>query len=469
MKKTALVSLFLILLGLPLMGAKYDYTVDLTNFLQGKATVQVQFSSQQPQVKMNIDTYGVIRNFFQKIKDLKATDPQGNPINIINMGTYFVIQGQEGKLSYTVDLNYAPLNYGNYYDLPLLREKASMLGGYVLFAVPDEKAELTVKFQLPEGAKVITAWKEENGVFKVADTQSLREDVILIGGYKIHEAKAGDLNLRIAIHPDVSQASLQNLNNFYKLAGECIKYYSDTFGLSFSDRIPTFLLVINPVTASGKPASYFTGGIHHASAVFQLGAGRKILDIRFLALFSKIMGQLWTRVVLQGDVKKWLGFAPEVLWFQEGVENAFRILALRRAKAITDELLVKNFQTIYTYYRRNPNRTMQSLQDAAMAYFDDKNARRLLRDKSPLVILLMEEKIRKSTADKKGVADLMKLLTGKFSYLKQKVTLTNQVILQALQELTGKDFTPFFDKYVKGTEEIKLGPISGYSLLSKNK
>lgn len=162
------------------------------------------------------------------------------------------------------------------------------------------------------------------------------------------------------------------------------------------------------------------------------------------------------------------------LWFAEGITTYYSYVALRRA-GIWSELEFRNhlsgeIQTLES----EPGRKLMSAESSSFhAWFYDRspqmqetnfaNTTISYYDKGALLGMLLDLEIRARTGGRKSLDDVLRLMYQRFyeapaaTYYLPGHGYEESDILQAVNEVSGRDFTDFFRRYVQGTDPLPYG------------
>ncbi|WP_260293329.1 M61 family metallopeptidase [Sedimenticola hydrogenitrophicus] len=189
---------------------------------------------------------------------------------------------------------------------------------------------------------------------------------------------------------------------------------------------------------------------------------------QFLGLCSHEYFHLWNvkRIrplkLMQADLTQ--EAYTTLLWFFEGVTSYYDDLALVRSGCIDPraylELLAKTITRVY----RSGGRRKQSVADSSFDawtkfYKQDENAPNAIVSyytKGALIALLLDQLIRRDTAGRQSLDDIMRALWQRYG--RRDIGLSEDEVERVTAELTGLDLKGFFDRAVRGCEELELAP-----------
>ncbi len=246
-----------------------------------------------------------------------------------------------------------------------------------------------------------------------------------------------------------------------KIVEEAYKIFGD---LPYND----YLFILN--TRGG-------GGLEHLNSTAlqfnRYGFTTRYKD--FLNLVAHEYFHLWNVKRIKPDALGPFDYENEnytkMLWFAEGGTAYYESVLNRRAGIITaDEFLAAREAQILALQNR-PGRFETSLEDASFDawikyYRPDENAvnnQISYYDKGELVNFLLDVEIRRASNGAKSLDDVLRYLYAEFARKNKNYTPED---FQKIAETTaGKSLNDFFEKYVRGTEEIDYNAIlSGIGL-----
>lgn len=308
--------------------------------------------------------------------------------------------------------------------------------GYTLFLLADlDMQNVQVNFELPQGWKASTPWQRQTGNrFIVESGRFLLNNCFMLGRHVEKTVKVGDMEMRLAISNKISYA-LPLIENLIR---QTVSYYQQFFGGSPA---PVYLVALNE--------ERMTDG----------SAFRRSFSQIFHGAIDESGIPTWGYIMAHEILHLWNGHAivpgTQEEWFKEGFTDYITNLAMRRAGLIDDFTMHRKIEHMYRRYwlDRMWQRDTLSIRETGTR----KNEFRFgVYGGGATVALALEVEMRKATDNKKGIAELMRRMFNDFA--KPKKTYTVDDIIRIVNEETGKDFQPFFDKYVTGKEYIDLTP-----------
>lgn len=166
------------------------------------------------------------------------------------------------------------------------------------------------------------------------------------------------------------------------------------------------------------------------------------------------------------------------LWVVEGLTTYYTDLILRRAGIITPERYLTRLGDYITRFDALPGRRHQSLAESSFDtwirfYRPDEhtpNSQISYYHKGALVGLLLDLEIRGATKNRRSLDDLMRTLWERYGAPDVGYPESGEGSVEAIAaELAGRDLSPFFDRYVRGTDDLQYEPylrIAGVHLVS---
>jgi len=152
----------------------------------------------------------------------------------------------------------------------------------------------------------------------------------------------------------------------------------------------------------------------------------------------------------------------ELLWVFEGFTSYFDDLSLARTKLISVEsyleLVAKTITRVWQGAGRHKQTVTESSFDAwSKFYKQDENAPNAIVSyytKGSLIALALDLKIRLATEHQNSLNDIMRTLWTEFGKIGKGIE--TDTVQKLVNQLTGEDFTEFFDQALYSTEDLPL-------------
>jgi predicted metalloprotease with PDZ domain len=161
-----------------------------------------------------------------------------------------------------------------------------------------------------------------------------------------------------------------------------------------------------------------------------------------------------------------------LLWWMEGTTDYFSDLVLRRAGLYTPKEYLANSAELIQRYLETPGRLRSSLEDASyltwvdfyQPYEETLNRTVSYYLKGNLVSLCLDLELRHRTENRTSLETVLRTLWSEFGATGRGVE--EDGIRAVSEQVSGLDLAPFFDRYVRGTEEIDFDAFARYAGLA---
>ncbi|HZN01735.1 MAG TPA: PDZ domain-containing protein [Pyrinomonadaceae bacterium] len=184
----------------------------------------------------------------------------------------------------------------------------------------------------------------------------------------------------------------------------------------------------------------------------------------FLSLVSHEFFHLWNVKRIRPDALGPFDYTKEnytkLLWVAEGITDYYADLLVRRAGLITEnEYLTATARAIQTL-QNTPGRKEQTVEDSSFDtwikfYRQDENSinsQVSYYDKGAILGLLLDLEIRQRSKNAKSLDDVLRYLYVEF--FKKNRNYTPPDFQKACELMAGSSLEDFFNRYVRGTEEL---------------
>lgn len=190
---------------------------------------------------------------------------------------------------------------------------------------------------------------------------------------------------------------------------------------------------------------------------------------QFLGLASHEYFHLWNVKRIRPEVFKQADLSKEVhtglLWAFEGITSYYDDLSLVRTGLITRESYLELLARVITRVMRGSGRHKQSISDSSFDawtkfYKQDENAPNAIVSyyaKGALVALALDLTIRRHTAGKKSLDDVMHAIWQEYGRVDLGVG--EHDVERMAERVTGVDLKDFFDTFLRSTEELPLADL----------
>ncbi len=335
------------------------------------------------------------------------------------------------------------------------RDDGVFLTGAALFITMLDLQNMNVRFDLPQDWKVSVAWEEltnEKNAFKANNAEELLWIGMLAGKHLERSTKVGQLEVVLAVGQDIRQ-SAEMLDRAVKaVLPRYVKIYGGEPVVQGSP-LNKFVIIVN------VDKDYVGGG-----AVFVRTISMMLTDVpqktseastfSWQHIITHELGHLWDGQSFSGE--------SEEVWFQEGVTDYLAYLVQSDAGLIGKDELLKVFARKLDEYV--PVAGKMSLTKAG----SDKGGNYdLLYSGGLIAALALDVEIRKGTQNKKGIADVLKVMYQNFAAKGQKFAVAD--VRKIAGEVAGKDLSTFFADHIDGNKIIPLAQYADAMGLSFSK
>ncbi len=487
MHRRRVVCAALFLLVLPFLAAAQTAPVDIsfTVAMQRPHThlfdvdIAIKRTANGPQEEalvMPVWTPGsyLVREFARHVQDFAAADAAGQPLKWekTNKDTWRVVTNgaREWHATYRVYANELSVRTSELNSSHAFWNNANLL----MYLEGFLKSPSTVRVLAPDVWKVATGLPPvlgQKNTFCAENFDVLYDSPFEASNFKTIVFNVKGVPHRIVIDgegnydPERMRRDVQKIvETQAELMGE-IPYRDYTFILHLRADAGGGLEHLNS-TALGYPRFGFrirTGDRATSAAPNASGAPER--DYRgFLSLVSHEFFHLWNVKRIRPDALGPFDYTQEnytkVLWVAEGITDYYADLFLRRAGLVTDsEFLAATARSIQSL-QNTPGRLEQSVEessfDAWIKYYrqdeNSINSQISYYDKGALLGLLLDLEIRKRSGGAKSLDDVMRYLYAEF--FKKNRNYGPVDFQKACELMAGSSLEEFFNKYVRGKEEL---------------
>jgi len=213
------------------------------------------------------------------------------------------------------------------------------------------------------------------------------------------------------------------------------------------------------------------GGLEHASSCSCV-VNRNLFRPqeryeRFLSLTSHEYFHLYNVKRIRPKVLSTFDYTREnytrLLWWMEGTTEYFSELVLRRAELIPPAKFLDRTAKVVKEYLDAPGRRTKSLEEESFLawvdyyqpYAETPNHSISYYVKGQLVSMCLDLEIRHRTETRASLETVLRTLWSEYGKVGRGVG--EEELPEIARRATGLDLAPFFDRYVRGTDEIDFG------------
>lgn len=439
-----------------------------THLLQVEMRVANQNLPAQTELKMAVWTPGsyLVREYARHVQDFEITDGGNRKLEWrkINKNTWQIDTNGAKEIiaKYNVYANELTVRTNELNDEHAFFTPAALL----MFPKGEISSPSTVKVD-PYGT-----WKIATGLPVVAGQpntfRAANFDVLFDSPFEVSNFKEISFTVQGKPHKFVftgeGNYDMQRIaDDTTKIINECYKIFGD---LPYDN----YVFIVN--LRGG-------GGLEHLnSTALQWQRFGFKPDGRyngFLSLVAHEFIHLWNVKRIRPDALGPFDYENEnytkLLWVAEGATSYYESVLLRRAGLMSDQAFLDGKASQILDLQTRPGRFETSLEDASLDawikyYRQDENSinnQISYYDKGDLVNMLLDVRIRTMSNGAKSLDDVMRYLYEEFA--KKNKNYTPEDYQKASELAAGGSLEDFFDKYVRGTDEIDYdGILNGIGL-----
>jgi len=148
------------------------------------------------------------------------------------------------------------------------------------------------------------------------------------------------------------------------------------------------------------------------------------------------------------------------LWFAEGVTSAYASLTLERTGLWSKQHFYDDLAQQIGNLQLRPARAWQSVEESSLAAWFEKYELYNLPEhsisyynKGQILGVLLDLTIREATDNRRSLDDVFRHMNEKYA-LRAKFYDDSAGVRAAIEDVSGKSFADFFDRYISGTDEL---------------
>lgn len=318
--------------------------------------------------------------------------------------------------------------------------------GANIFIAPIKEYEInddiSVSFKIPKGSNIVTSWYQENGVYYPLKNLGhlnweqehkifpMMENTVAMGRFSVYNKMINNVEVKVAFPQNTNEGiKKQVVDSVFKLYA----YYTTVVDqLSTNPMVVIFL----PSAENGKDV---IGSINAMGAACDF-------NIKYFA-YNRLVHGIYHRCNSIAFEESNTG-----RFFDEGTnvyyEYKSQIKNMEYLFNLNDN--IKSLHNMYLDYKN------KKIRDEVYNKADEgvRDGGWIIYSKGALIAMALDMKIIEDTNGKKSLDDLLLHLSRTYNYKTEKMAYEN--IICALKNLTGKDYSEFFNNYMFGMKPIKL-------------
>lgn len=389
-----------------------------------------------------------------KVNNLKVTGENNENIkfNTLNGQSKIMIYAKDYsdiKISYEIDTRYYEDNQHFYQGY--IGDKRSMLKGENVFMYPVEFQKynlqaLRIKMYLPDEVEVFVPWKLEEGYYLPNKNLKIKEyDYInnyirasfAFGNYQSVSHKIGETKVNLVIPKEWSSEDKRDaVVNAFTLIGYFTKLFDDSIG-------EDYMLILTSPSPNNKP-------IQAGEWTSSQGLGVTNNDMNLERMAHQIFHR-WNGFALgwewQGDLVGLLG---------EGLNRYYEAKSILDRQNSLYKLTPHNIDYLEFLYQ---NYKTQKEKYGDLSYIEASKSEDYLvvYNSGAIIWFGLDIKIMNDTDNKYSLDDVVREFHKES--VNKKGIMTKDRFIEIAKEVTGVDYTLYFDKYVFGNEKLELEEI----------
>ncbi len=430
-----------------------------THLLEVETSLKWATMPEKTDVIMPVWTPGsyLVREYARHVQNFAATDSNGNPIawqkSSKNTWTIETKGLKEIKFSYKVYANELTVRTNELNDNHAFFTPAALL--------------MHPKGQISAPSKVkinpYKDWKIATGLPKSGDDTFVAEnfDVLYDSPFEIGNFR--EISFEVQGKPHRFVINGEGNYDIDKIAKDTAKIIEEAYKIFGELPYKDYTFILN--LRGG-------GGLEHLnSTALQWNrwgfSGSRYTD--FLTLVAHEYFHLWNVKRIRPDALGPFNYEAEnytkLLWVAEGGTSYFENLLVQRAGLMTDKTFLSARAAGIQALQQRPGRFETSLEsasfDAWIKYYrqDENSVNNQISyyDKGEIVNFMLDLEIRRSSTGTKSLDDVMRYLYAEI-YKKNK-NYTPEDYQKISEMMAGKSLNDFFNKYVRGTDDIDYNSI----------
>jgi predicted metalloprotease with PDZ domain len=440
--------------------AHVHYSIDTSGRVGHSLHVSLRLDAGHEATRFHLPTWYAtyqIRNFSQYLRAPKAFAADGSelPVHSIDKTTWTVSGGGKvARFDYDVVCN-LPGPYG----LEVSASRITINPALLLVYSHDTTSEpLEITFQgVPAEWQVASTLSGGSRSFFAKNYEQIADSPFWIGSFSEKTYTEGHTTIRIVVDADSKDYDIEELvRRNHRLVSIERKWMGDLP----TDRY-TFLYRFS--------AEAGTEGMEHANGTFisvPAAESRKSMSAVDNVTAHELF-HLWNVMRIRPCSMEPIEFAHEqyssTLWFSEGFTSAASRLFLLQAGYMTEADFLDRVAGTLSDLQGSPANSWQSAEDASLSVwlsgseaYDSPERSVSCYRKGELLGILLDLRIRKETDGQRSIRDLFRSLETTYGAT-HRCFREGEAIQAAVEALTGRSESQFFQMYVAGHDDLPFG------------
>ncbi len=399
-----------------------------------------------------------IRDYAENVRQLHAVAQDGSPLAVQRVaedGWQVRARGELVRVEYEVEPAYE-----TWRGRALDSTHALIEGPDVFLYLEGHKEDpVQVSYHLPDGWRITSALDavRDSTVYVADNYDALIDAPTEMGLFRRYRVYLGEKPVDLVFRGADGFAA----DSFAVMVKKICAYETGLFGETPFDKYVFFYNVF-PGRRSG-------GGLEHRnSTVIGLAGTRLAQSVLSAAeVTAHEFFHLWNVKRIRPAVLGPFDYTREVrtrdLWFSEGVTSYYEGLTLVRSGLWTVQRLLRELAFQVERHQEAADRRNVSVEQVSWNIWERGygHAGVSYYVKGLLLGWLLDLQMRHVTDNRVSLDDLMRFMNE--HYARQNKGFRHGDIQRAVEELTGRDFSDFFRRYVAGTEDLPYREVLGYA------
>ena len=433
------------------------YTVALASPDQHIVEVQVSLSPGPAQRELQLPAWNAlyqIRDFAQYVNWIRGHDKSGKPLTLreIGKGHWQLDGAQDG----------ATIEYQIYVDSPgpfgaqLNSHHAFLnLAQILIYPVDARNAPMSLRFtQLPQDWRIATPLNSSDETFEADNYDRLVDSPMEIGDFHESDFDESRAHFRVIVDADPADYDVNKIvADLHKITASAISWMNDR-------PFDSYMFIYH------FPHGPAGGGMEHAySTAIEINADTiKQSLFPLTAVTAHEFFHLWNVKRIRPQTLEPIDYTKEnftrALWFSEGVTSTAEDFIQLRAGLIDEKQFLANLGEQISELERRPAHLTQSAEQSSLdawlegySYYRRPERSISYYNKGELLGLMLDLTLREQSHGQASLRELLQWMNA--NYAKQGRFFDDSNGVRAASEaVTHSDLSPFFAKYVAGTDEL---------------
>jgi len=432
------------------------YTVSLAGYQDHLVRVQMELPPGVATRRVQLPVWNAlyqVRDFSQYITSVKAKGKSSAlEVKPIDKSSWQIDGAQDGA---TVEYEIAAILPGPY-GAQLDTSHAFFNFAELLMYLPDARdARTRVRFvSVPSGWKIATALEPDGDAFTAENYDRLVDSPAEIGTFKEADFDEAGGHYRVIVDADPADYDIHKITGaLKKIAAAATSWMNDR-------PFQTYVFFYHFPRGPGG------GGMEHAygTAIEMNAQSVKERPEMLYGVTAHEFFHLWNVKRIRPQSLEPIDYTKEnytrALWFSEGVTSTVENIILFRAGLLDEAGFLRKLGEEITELESRPAHLTQSAEVSSLdawlekyPYYREAGRSISYYNKGELLGAMLDLQIREASEGKASLRDLFQWMNKNYAQ-QGKFFADSAGVRGAAEEASHTDMSPFFEKYVAGTDEI---------------